>query len=164
MLNLAANAETQAEGFSLVPWIPLLVAFVVGASTLGTAWWNSRGETAALRQLKAMNEALTGLPTSGDVRSKLEAARDRLALRIADSDVRRSTFWRRIGVPGLAIAIGMALTAVGLWGTFNSSYGSVEVDDAVRTLLLGAAVGIAAASAAGIATAIHRLTRRSGGQ
>ncbi|MEW1706972.1 hypothetical protein AB0230_06995 [Microbacterium sp. NPDC089190] len=149
MLTLAdAASDVDGGGFSLVPWIPLLVAFVVAATTLGTAWWNTRGESAALRQLKAMNEALTGLPQAGEVRKRFEEARDRLAQRIADSDSKPPA-WRRYGIPVLIVVavIGPLVYAWLLGGRQDAAAPAGGIDQWLPIVVAGTAAGVAVSAA-----------------
>lgn len=97
-------------------WVPLYVAAVASVTALGVAFWNSRGEFAELKQLRSMNEALSGMDPNAEMRV-LKQARDRLAVRIAArvsaAPARRRLTWWVVSI-ALAIAAVVILT---LWLT-----------------------------------------------
>jgi len=161
---LEITSEAPSDDLFIAPWIPLLVALVVAAGSLGAAWWNTRGESAALRQLKAMNEAIEGIPANRKVANDLSAARDRLAGRIAESDIRRSTFWRRFGIPSLAALTGLALTAFGVWGSLQMQPSAEAVATAQVTALVSVATAAVIVVVSVVSNAIAQSRRRAAAQ
>ncbi|MBW9120775.1 hypothetical protein JNB63_11770 [Microbacterium trichothecenolyticum] len=113
LLYIAAEeaAATQTE---LADWLPLAVAIVGAFSAVGVAIWNGRGETAALRKLKAMNEALAGLPDDGAVALGFSAARDVLAERIA-TRITGPSLWKRFWRWLVGVVAGVAVVGA-IWG------------------------------------------------
>ena len=61
-------------------WIPLLVALVAGLSTVGVQLWINRGEPAAIKRIKLLNEAIAGMPEGDAGKLKLTEARTHLAV------------------------------------------------------------------------------------
>jgi hypothetical protein len=136
-------------------WVPLYVALVASLTAIGVAFWNTRGEFAELKQLRSMNEALTGMEGSIE-REVLVRARDKLAVRIAArvtaAPGRRRLIWTVLGtvlgvlgltslvvwlaptLPGwtqdaaaAAAAVGSVVTAVvALWASRSVSQREVE--------------------------------------
>jgi hypothetical protein len=100
-------------------WVPLFVAIIAGVAAVSVAFWNSRGESAELRQLKAMNEVLTGMLDSQE-KETFTAARDELARRVAEWV--SATPRRRRQAVGITVAVGglalMTLAVFLAWPTF----------------------------------------------
>lgn len=100
-------------------WLPLYVAVVGALGAIGVAFWNSRGESSDLRQLKAMNDVLTSLPADADATEAFSNARDGLVVRVAAHTAatprRRRLAWRIAQIVlGLAVAVGGVLLAAPL--------------------------------------------------
>ncbi|KTR95175.1 hypothetical protein NS220_06805 [Microbacterium testaceum] len=117
MLPLVHSAvEGSSSEASVISWIPLIVGLFVLAASLWTSWWGTRGESASLRRLKLMNEAIAGLPTGSDAHKQLEEARDRLAARISSSDVKqayvRDTSLNFVPIVSLLATVGAVLWLV----------------------------------------------------
>ncbi|MCP1427531.1 flagellar basal body-associated protein FliL [Microbacterium foliorum] len=97
----------------MAQWIPLFVAVVAAATAIGVAFWNSRGESAELRQLKALNEALSAMSGPTKNTEAIERARDELALRVAawisSGPARRRRGWTITG-----IAVGFVFASLGV--------------------------------------------------
>ena len=92
--------------------MPLLVAVVGAISAIGVAFWNSRGESAELRQLKSLNEAIVSMPTQNQNTQALSAARDsvaaRVAKRIIEAPARRRLAWVVVAViSAIAVIVGL---------------------------------------------------------
>ncbi|KTR95172.1 hypothetical protein NS220_06790 [Microbacterium testaceum] len=163
MLTLAAGqTEVPAFAASLVPWIPLMgVLVATGAGLINS--WSARGESADLRQIKAMNEAIAGMPAGNSARDRLEEARDRLANRISSKDLRESresTVWVWAG---LALLATLTAAGVGFIGALEQQQaGSPLAADLMSALgqTLGFGVLTVIASAV-VAVAYRRLTRTS---
>lgn len=122
---------------------PLAVAFIAGASAIAVAFLNSRGETTALRRLKAMNEVLDGLPGNEPVTAGFKKARDLLAERVA-TRVTGPSFWKRVGLYALGVVLGVAMT-------LGISFLTLLIPNAAseaRSL----AVGLSLAAGAGVAS------------
>lgn len=99
--------------------MPLFVAIVAGIAAISVAFWNSRGESAELRQLKAMNEVLAGMSASRE-KDTFTAARDELARRVAEW-VTAAPRRRRQAVNFTVIGGGLGLATLGVfaaWPTF----------------------------------------------
>ena len=97
-------------------WVPLFVAVVGAVAAVGVAFWNSRGESAELRQLKAMNEVLSGLDAETEGAKTFVSARDellvRVAARVSSAPTRRS--YTLIIAGGVVAIAGIVVT---LWLT-----------------------------------------------
>lgn len=76
----AAVQNDAAMGFD---WGGLAVPVIAGAVAIVVAIYNTRGETTALRRLKAMNDVIDKLPKESAVLALFTAARDDLAQRVA---------------------------------------------------------------------------------
>lgn len=114
-LLLKAAADQSDENASpFAEWVPLIVAVVGAVSAIAVAFWNTRGESAALKRLKGMNEALAGLPSGEPVALGFAAARDLLAERIA-TRITGPSWWRKFWLWALGFAVGVAIVA-GVWG------------------------------------------------
>lgn len=81
MHELMAAAQDQASGG--FDWTGLSVPVIAGSAAIAVAIYNTRGETAALRRLKAMNDVIEKLPEESEVLLNFSAARDVLAQRVA---------------------------------------------------------------------------------
>lgn len=114
-----------------------MVAVVAAVAALGVALWNSRGESGELRQLKALNEALDGMPTSAELKS-LEEARDILASRVS-TWIRRAPARRRLGwsIAASVLGILLALLIFALAGPWLASIGWDETALNTAALVLG---------------------------
>ena len=145
---MAATSSTGA--FSFGDLVPLIVAIIGTVSAIAIAIWNTRGESAALRRLKAMNEALEGLKDSGEVREAFKAARDVLAVRMANR-VTGPSWWRKFGSWLLGVAIGVAV-ALASWGLtlilpgFDEASAAVTYGVAIASTLIGAVASVVAAT------------------
>jgi hypothetical protein len=120
-----------------------MVAGVGAVAAVGVAFWNSRGESAELRQLKAMNEALTGMAESDESLVFLRARNGlavRVAARVDAAPRRRRVAWITIAVIG---AIAIVTAAVVLfapflpaWVSSQAASATVSIVTAVVTLLV----------------------------
>lgn len=124
-------------------WVPLFAAFVAAVAALGVALLNNRGESAELRQLKALNEVITGMPASAE-KVVLERSRDMLAKRVARwvrtaPTRRRQAFFLSVGV--VAIAAGTLVLFL-IWPDLVESGW-----DSAAAVILTSAVGLAVAIA-----------------
>lgn len=125
-------------------WVPLLVAIVGAVAAIGVSFWNSRGESAELRQLKAMNEAMAGMPTTAPQTRALAAARDDLAVRVAarvtTAPSRRRLGWVITGsVAALAIIIAAGALILPLVGDTSSAWlGWFALGTSLLTVVAGA--------------------------
>lgn len=91
---------------------PLLVALVGAVSACVVAIWNTRGESAAIKRIKAINELISELPPEAKSTHDLLSVRDRLVTRIA------ARLSRSRGVGGLIRLLSLLLALVGLVALF----------------------------------------------
>lgn len=124
-------------------WVPLFVAIVGAIAAIGVAFWNSRGESAELRQLKAMNEVLAGMSPSAE-RETLEAARNALVRRVARW-VQTAPLRRRQAV---VLSIGVVSFAVGIVVLVVAWPGAVALGWESAVLTIGSAIVAAAVTVA----------------
>lgn len=75
-------------------WIPIAVAVIAAASTIAVQVWVNRGEPAAIKQIKLLNEAIGGMPLEDPGTAALIEARSLLAVRLSTSLVGVSGFAR----------------------------------------------------------------------
>lgn len=94
-------------------WVPLFVAAIGAVAAIGVALWNSRGESAELRQLKAMNEVLAGLPDESTERKAFVVARDEVLLRVANR-MTTAPARRRFALLVSASVVGLGVAATGV--------------------------------------------------
>jgi len=134
-------------------WIPLWVALVAAIGAFSVAYWNSRGESAQLRQLRSMNEVLTGLPNGEHSTEAFKVARDALALQVAQRVVgpsRAGQVWSWIA---MVVSVGMGAVWSIWWRTLSPT-------DAQPWILAVATVaGLGAGVASGIAVRRSRQAR-----
>ncbi|KAA0960875.1 hypothetical protein FQ142_08315 [Microbacterium sp. ANT_H45B] len=123
-------------------WVPLFVAVVAGVAAISVAFWNSRGESAELRQLRAMNEVISGLDADATEAVAFMAARDALLKRVAES-VRTAP--RRRGV-ALSLAGGVVIIAALVWGaaTVVPALSTSQVEALLNVLAIVVAAGAVA--------------------
>lgn len=95
-----------------------MVAAVGAIAAIGVAFWNTRGESIELRQLKAMNEAEESLAEGSEEAAAFARARDalavRIALRVMTAPGRRRLGWYitfAIVVLGVLVTGGVLLTS-----------------------------------------------------
>lgn len=97
-------------------WIPLFGPTLTLIGVLGVAVWNGRGESRDIRQLKAMNEVIAGLPTNAEATQAFVDARDgmlvRVAAGIASLPRRRLITWTVVGIVTAALLLVVAGWAV----------------------------------------------------
>lgn len=136
MHALLIAAQNEAEtGFD---WSGFAVPVVAGSVAIVVAIYNTRGETAALRRLKAMNDVIEKLPAGSEVLASFTAARDalaqRVALRMADTRtvVGRFPLWAL----GLALSVCSAALLLVLFRTIAPDYTGFELAANVATLSL----------------------------
>lgn len=83
-------------------WIPLFASTVTVLGALAVALWNSRGESRDVRQLKAMNDVIAGLPADAEATAAFKDARDgmlvRVAAGVASLPRRRRITWSVVGL------------------------------------------------------------------
>lgn len=135
----------------MTDWIPLYVAIVGAAAAIGVAFWNSRGDFGELRQLKALNDVLPGLP-EGLEKLLLERTRDvlvaRVAKRIAGAPGRRRLVWIIVG------AIAVTALVLGAVVALAPSLANSDLLNAIATgvpallAILGSAIGYLSAERA----------------
>jgi len=107
---LATAAQGQpSDGFD---WGVLAVPVVAGLGAIAVAIYNTRGETASLRRLKAMNDVIEKLPKDSEVLATFSAARDVLAQRVSVK-LSGPRLWKKIPAWGFGVA-GGAVMATGL--------------------------------------------------
>ena len=128
-------------------WVPLAVAIIAAVSAIGAAYWNTRGETSALRRLKAMNDVLKDLPPGAESTRTFTVARDRLAQRVANR-ISGPSFWRRVRWWVLGVIVGAGVVVGLVWlsthvGTENAP--AIPLF-AFLTTVLGASVSTLIAS------------------
>jgi len=82
LIDLLA-ASTQGQTSNGFDWGVLAVPVVAGMGAIAVAIYNTRGETASLRRLKAMNDVIEKLPKDSAVTTRFSEARDDLAQRVA---------------------------------------------------------------------------------
>lgn len=75
-------------------WIPIAVAVIAAASTIAVQVWVNRGEPAAIKQIKLLNEAISGMPEEDPGAVALIEARSLLAVRLSRSLIGVSGFAR----------------------------------------------------------------------
>ena len=107
-----ANDGTELVGRydrGMNEWVPLFGAAVTTVGVIGVAFWNSRGESKDIRQLRAMNEVIEGLPSDSDATRAFVDARDGLLVRVAAGIAslprRRRLVWVVIGFAAAAVAL-----------------------------------------------------------
>ncbi|MCT1395663.1 hypothetical protein M4D51_07975 [Microbacterium sp. p3-SID338] len=93
--------------------VTLLVAGIAGVASVSVAWLNVRGESAELKQLKAINEALAGMPTAAPETERLRDSRDVLAVRVAGW-IDNAPTRRRLVLYIVGAVVSLAVTVVGL--------------------------------------------------
>jgi hypothetical protein len=126
-------------------WVLLYAAGIAAVATIGVAIWNSRGESAELRQLKAMNEVLAQVGESAPAAEVFADARNGLLVRaaahIATAPRRRRVIWISLVV---IVAVAGLVIALWLWG---AALAPIVVDAATGAAVaaLITAVGVAAA-------------------
>lgn len=104
---LAAAQDQGSAGFD---WSGLSVPVIAGSAAIVVAILNTRGETAALRRLKAMNDVIEKLPKDSEVLSNFSAARDVLAQRVAIR-VTGPKPWKKIPAWGFGVIAGVLALA-----------------------------------------------------
>lgn len=110
---LIAAEDGTSSGFD---WSGLLIGVIAGSVAIVVAIVNTRGETAALRKLKSMNDVLEKMPGDSDVALSFRAARDLLAERVAIRMTGPKP-WKTIpawgfGVTGAVLAGGALIAAI----------------------------------------------------
>lgn len=105
LLSAGADAGSAGVGFD---WVPLAVPFIAGVSAIATPLWSTRGETSALRKLKAMNDVLEKMPEGQPATLGFAAARDLLAERVA-TRVSGPSLWSRLWRWVLGVVIGVLI-------------------------------------------------------
>lgn len=139
MLLVRLAVEASAPEAGLVQWIPLFVGLFVLAASLWTSWWATRGETATLRQLKLINEVISGTPPDSDARVLLENARNLLATRIA-ANASQAPFWRDRGLSMVANAFFLTALVIITWDTLLTHTNLDQLDSFFASLTVAAAV------------------------
>ena len=135
---ILAAADQAAEGPSFAFWAPIIIAVISGAAAISVSAWNTRGESSALRRLKAMNEVIAGLPQGEPVQIGFSAARDVLAERVA-SRITGPSIWSKIRAWALGVLLGVSIVAL-VWGVSQlAPQLSVWSEDI--TLAIAAAIG-----------------------
>ena len=102
-------------------WVPLIVATVAAVASISVAFWNSRGESAELRQLKGMNEVLANLKSDSEEKRAFTNARDALLVRVAARTI-AAPARRRLAVFTATLVFGTGMLVVGvaiLWPTLS---------------------------------------------
>lgn len=111
---ILAAADQPGDNTSFATWATIVVAIIIASATISATVWNTRGESGALRRLKAMNEALEGLPSGEPVAIGFAAARDVLAQKIAYR-ITGPSVWKRIAAWAAGAALGIAAFFGALW-------------------------------------------------
>lgn len=126
-------------------WVPLIVGVVAAVTTVAVAAWNGRGESAALRRLKALTEVLEQ-PLGSRAKANLEIARDILAVRVAKREVASSLSGRLALFGGVALASAAATVIV--FTVPNLGAGETWRDEQITIglAILVALLGLAAAA------------------
>lgn len=122
--------------------VTLIVAGIAAFTTIGVAWVNGRGESAELKQLRALNEALAAMPTSAFETERLRKSRDALALRVA-AWVDQAPSRRRLGlaIAGAVVSLAVTIVALALSGLdFTAPDGPLNSIVAVATIVATGAV------------------------
>ncbi len=105
---MAASDESSGS----FDWSVYVVPLIAGLFLIAVAIYNTRGETAALRRLKAMNEVIEKLPEDSDVRPAFAAARDLLAQRVAVRMSKERTVWKKAPTWVVAVFVVVVVSAI----------------------------------------------------
>ena len=141
--------------------VTLFVAGIAAVASVSVAWMNVRGESAELKQLKAINEALAGMPTAAAETEALRASRDKLAARVAawvdEAPARRRLGW---AIAVAVIAVASTVVALALSGlNFTDPANTWNTVLAIVTTVAAAAVSFIASGS--MRRIRHQATQKS---
>ncbi|WZO37212.1 hypothetical protein MRBLWO14_000977 [Microbacterium sp. LWO14-1.2] len=138
--------------------VTLLVAGIAAIASVSVAWLNVRGESIELRQLKAINEALEGMPTTAPETIALRVSRDKLAARVA-AWVEEAPARRRLGWSIAVAVIAVAITVVALALSGFDFTDSADMWNVVLAIVTTVAAAVVSFIASGSTRRIrHRAT------
>ncbi|MCK2024580.1 hypothetical protein KZC52_16755 [Microbacterium sp. kSW2-24] len=164
-----ANDGTERVGRyhrRMEQWVPLFVAVVGAVAAVSVAFWNSRGESAELRQLKAMNEVIAGLSDFPSGMSQFTEARNDLLMRVARRV--KSAPKRRNAAVGIAAGVVVVAFAAWAFATYVPTLTTEQASTLAQVLVIvvslaGLAMGWLGMDAAKAASnRARRLTAREG--
>lgn len=118
-------------------WLPLFGPTITAVGALGVALWNSRGESRDVRQLKAMNDVIAGLPETSDATRAFIDARDGMLVRVAAGV---ASLPRRRRITWIVIAVTLGAAAVAFVGWLLApllSSGTIEMILFSASLIVG---------------------------